>query len=468
MKKRKEFKMEYLLYLFLILSPFFDATSFLFRDTFPNSILSPSTILRPIIPLILCLYIFIKDPKMRKIFLIGGIVYGAYMVGHLYATSTVLTDISYKGLASELQFVINYSYMIFLFIAIYWFSKKRGLPYFKQSLTLMLASYLGLIYLAIITGTSSPTYIEGIGYKGWNMSGNGLGAILVLSYTMLLPYLMSEKKKWWVWAILLSLVFFLMILFGTRTGLYGVILVTAFYVCATIFLKLLGHGKINWQRFIVGLLIVSVFGTVLLVKVGSSTLKRQAHLDDVASSIIDPMTKKPSHLTGDTTNIVVSIKEHTAAEASMSETQKKAFLHLYDWATKYDIKSNDQRSQQLFYHTAFFLEQRQPILYLFGNGYQSHFREMTLEMEVPALFFNFGIIGFILYLGPFMAIDVVGVYFCLRHMKKVTIGYVMSLCACLLAFILSFLTGYVYFYVPSMMIAICSHVLLLQEKEQIV
>lgn len=468
MKNRKEFKIEYLLYLFLILSPFFDATSFLFRDMFPNSSLSPSTVLRPIIPLILCLYIFIKDSKTRKYFIGAGIIYGSYMIGHLYATNTVLTSISYKGLFSELQFVINYSYMIFLFYAIYWFSKNKGLPYFKQSLTIMLASYLGLIYLSIVTGTSSPTYIEGIGYKGWNTSGNGLGAILVLSYTLLLPYLLENKKKWWTWVILGSLIFFLLILFGTRTGLYGVILVSAFYMIAMIVLKLLKKPKVNWRCLIIFVVILFLVGGFLLVKVGSKTLKRRQHLNEIASSIIDPMTGKPAHLTGDTTNIVVSIKENTYEKGSISETQKQAFLKLYDMANKYHIASHDQRSQQLLYHTSFYLEQKDPILYLFGNGYQSHHREMTFEMEVPALFFNFGIIGFILYLGPFMVIDIQGILFCFKNMKKVTIGYIMSLCACLLAFILSFLTGYVYFYVPSMMIAVCSHILLLQEKENII
>lgn len=457
--------MEYLLYLFLILSPFFDATSFLFRDMFPNSTLSPSTVLRPIIPFILCLYIFIKDSKTRKYFITGGIIYGCYMLGHLYATSTVLTSISYKGLSSELQFVMNYSYMIFLFYAIYWFFKNRGLPYLKQSLTIMLASYLGLIYLSILTHTSSPTYIEGIGYKGWNASGNGLGAILVLTYTLLLPYLMKNKKKWWTWVILGSLIFFLLILFGTRTGLYGVILVSAFYVVATIFLKLFHRGKINWKLFTVGVVILLLVGSVLLVKVGSRVLKRRQHLNEITSSIMDPLTGKPAHLTGDTNQIVVSIKKKTYEKGSISETQKKALLKLYDMASKYNIASHDQRSQQFLYHTAFYLEQHDPVLYLFGNGYQSHHREMTLEMEVPALFFNFGIIGFILYLGPFIILDIQGIIFCFQNRKRVTIGYAMSLCACLLAFILSFLTGYVYFYVPSMMIAVCSHILLLQEKK---
>lgn len=465
MKKRNIFQIEYLLYLFLILSPFFDATSFLFRTIFPQYLLSPSTILRPIIPLILCLYIFIKDPKSRIHFILGGIIYTSYMIGHLYATDMVLTSISYKGLSGELQFVINYSYMIFLFYAIYWLLKNKKLPYLKQSLTLMLTSYLGLIYLSIVTGTSSPTYIEKIGYKGWNMSGNGLGAILVLTYTLLLPYLMEHKKKWWTWMILVSLIFFLLVLFGTRTGLYGVILVSAFYLVINITRKLLKRPNINWKLFSLILVVVLLIGSFLMVQIGSKTLKRRQHLENIESSIIDPLTGKPAHLTGDTTRIVVSIKENTYEEGSISETQKKAFLKLYDMANKYNIASHDQRSQQLLYHTAFYLEQKNPILYLFGNGYQSHHREMTFEMEVPALFYNFGIIGFLLYLGPFILLDIYGVIFFLKHIKKLSIGYVMSLCACLLAFILSFLTGYVYFYVPSMMIAVCSHILLLQEMD---
>ena len=52
--------MENLLVIFLILCPIFDILSFIFRNVFNTSI-SPSTILRPIIPLIVFIDIFINS-----------------------------------------------------------------------------------------------------------------------------------------------------------------------------------------------------------------------------------------------------------------------------------------------------------------------------------------------------------------------------------------------------------------------
>lgn len=466
MKKKIEFKMEYLLYLFLILNPFFDTLSFIFRNNFPDIPLSPSTILRPIIPLILCLYIFIKDKNMRKYFIGGGVLYTGYMIIHLYGTSLVLNPLSYGTIINELQFVINYTYMIFLFFAIYWFSKNRDLKYFKHSLIIMLAGYLFLIYLSIITGTSSPTYIEGIGYKGWNTSGNGLGAILVLLYSLLLPDFIKLKNKWWVYLIGGSLIVFLLFLFGTRTGLYGVILVSLFYLFSSIFIYIYQKKRHLIKYIIFGFIIVLVIGIPFFLKYSSNLLERRKHLNDITNSIIDPLTNKPAHLTGDITNIIVDIKKGII-DPKVSKASKKSFLELYEKANKYNLASHDQRSQQFIYHTSYYLNQKNPILYLFGNGYQSHFRELTLEMEVPAMFYNFGIIGFIIYLGPFIVIMIYGLYFLFKKLKDINIFYLMSLCTCVLAFLLSFLTGYVYFYTPSMLIVVCANICLLKEVDKI-
>ncbi|HAB67392.1 MAG TPA: hypothetical protein DCE23_08500, partial [Firmicutes bacterium] len=106
MKKIKDFKIEYLLYLFVIISPFLDVLSFLFREWFPNALISPSTIIRPLIPLILLVYVFFKDKDVRKKLLILGIIYVIYGGIHLYLYNNIITGISYGGLFSEAQYVI--------------------------------------------------------------------------------------------------------------------------------------------------------------------------------------------------------------------------------------------------------------------------------------------------------------------------------------------------------------------------
>ena len=87
-------------------------------------------------------------------------------------------------------------------------------------------------------------------------------------------------------------------------------------------------------------------------------------------------------------------------------------------------------------------------------------------MEVPAFFYNFGIVGFILYLGPFLFLMISGIYTFFKCHMKVSIDYMMYLGGMGLSVVLSCLTGYVYFYVPSMLVVVILFLLFIQEKER--
>ena len=89
-----------------------------------------------------------------------------------------------------------------------------------------------------------------------------------------------------------------------------------------------------------------------------------------------------------------------------------------------------------------------------------------MEMEVPALLCNFGIIGFILYFGPFLTIFLYGIYKIYKNRKNIEIDSIMYLTGVGLAIILSSLSGYVFFNISSMTMAIISlKGLLFSQKE---
>ena len=48
-----------------------------------------------------------------------------------------------------------------------------------------------------------------------------------------------------------------------------------------------------------------------------------------------------------------------------------------------------------------------------------------MEMEIPAFLFNFGIIGFILYFGPFLALFLYFMYFGIRNIRKIDSEYII-------------------------------------------
>ena len=68
-KIKQIFNVENILYLFIIICPVLDMLSFIFRNIF-NTNISPSTILRPIIPMAIILYIFLKDKIKIKLMLV--------------------------------------------------------------------------------------------------------------------------------------------------------------------------------------------------------------------------------------------------------------------------------------------------------------------------------------------------------------------------------------------------------------
>ena len=66
-------------------------------------------------------------------------------------------------------------------------------------------------------------------------------------------------------------------------------------------------------------------------------------------------------------------------------------------------------------------------------------------MDIPAFLFNFGIVGFLLYFGPFLAIFVYGIYFGIRKIKNIDSEYIMYVLGIGLAFAISVFSGYVFF-----------------------
>ena len=75
-----------------------------------------------------------------------------------------------------------------LFIYIWVFKDKENIERLSKSVWIANTIYILSIFIAILTRTSSNTYIEGMGYKGWFESGNSLSSILILSLFMIIKY----------------------------------------------------------------------------------------------------------------------------------------------------------------------------------------------------------------------------------------------------------------------------------------
>ncbi|MBR0351180.1 MAG: O-antigen ligase family protein [Clostridia bacterium] len=465
--KKIKFNPETLLCIFIVLCPILDMASFIFRNSL-NTSLSPSTFIRPIIPIIIMGYLFFKNDKKFKIkSIIIGTIFIAYGIIHIYCFNKIRTLSSYSNATHEMQYLVNYSFMILnLFLFIYFF-KGENTEKLRKSVFIAASIYIVSIFIAIITKTSSATYLEEqIGYKGWFESGNSICSILLLSMFCFLPLLKDKKYKIGVGIITILIGIFLTMYVGTRVGLFGFILVFTLYIVSEIIQELFKSKKINKKVTIIGIIaIIAIVGAVTIF--GSTTLKRRNDLKEKEQTIIDKEKNQQSHITGDLLNIAKKIENGTLEEGYMDEAQKQSVIDLYNKANEINLKNTDRRMQQLIYNMALVKNQKNPLLIIFGNGYVLNFYELVFEMEVPAILLNFGVFGFALYLGPFIAIFLYALIKEIKNIKNIDAEFVRLFLGCGFAFALSFLSGYTFFNQSSALIIVVICALLFDKTKNL-
>ena len=223
--------------------------------------------------------------------------------------------------------------------------------------------------------------------------------------------------------------------------------------------------SVNLKKFgIILTTIIILIGSVLVG--GKNSFKRRENIKEVGSEMIDPLTNEETHLTGDLTNFVVQIKNDNL-DISLSDEQINALLKTYDKANEIELPNSNRRLQQLIYQHYLYHEEFSVETFLFGTGYLNNYPELTLEMELPAFLYNFGVIGLILYLGPFIFIIIKGIITFIKKRGIVSINYLMYFICIILSLFLSCLTGYVYFYVSSMLVVLMLYILFISEEENL-
>ena len=379
-----------------------------------------------------------------------GTIYALYGLVHLVLFQQLKTDMSYSNMIHEAQYIVNYSFFALnLFIYTYIFKEKETNK-LKMSVLIALAIYIISIYLSIITKTSSSTYIEGMGFKGWFESGNSLSSILTLGLFVVVP-MIKKVKKYIMLPLLAGIGSFMCLLIGTRVGLFGFILVLGVYVAAEVITSVIQKKKIN--KILLGCIIAGVIGTICFVVVlGSNTLARRKHLKDIEGDIVD--NGEQSHISGSLLKIKNRIEQGNLPEFELSKPAQKSILDLYNYANEHNIINNDMRRQQTLYNIFLVKNQANPLLMLFGNGYMVNFRELVLEVEMLALLTNFGLFGFVLYVGPLLSIFIYGIIVGIKNRKKIDTEYLMLLGGIFLSFALSTLSGYTFFNSSSMMMVV--------------
>ncbi len=446
-KIKQKITLENLLCLFIIICPILDIISFIFRNYFKTSI-SPTTILRPIIPIVVFAVLFFKENNKKQKILVM-LTYFLYSIIHLIIFKQLKNGSSYGSIANEAQYLINYFIMIVNIYIFFKVIKDKGKV--EKSVFISLLIYIITLYFSIITKTSSSTYLEKIGYKGYFESGNSLCTVLLLELCIILgKFEIKDLKK----VILIMFTgIYLTMLSGMRTGLFGFGLIIGIYIIGK-FLENIKENKKFSKKQIVSVTLIVILTIIAIFILGSKTLQRRKLLMENEKNNIDIETGEERYVTGDILNLYKKIKNGELKENFMSEAENRAIVEFCDYAKKIKLSNVNLRKQQLIYNIILVKEQKNPILILFGNGYKNQTGELVMEMEIPAILLNFGIVGFILYIGPIIYILGREIYIFIKNKNQEKIENIMYITGSLLAIGLSCFSGYVYFSLSSMTMAI--------------
>ena len=447
MKIKEKLTLENLMCLFVILCPVLDIISFLFRNYFNTSI-SPTTILRPLIPCIVFIILFFKEKNKGKKIIVG-LIYLIYSIIHLIIFQKLHNESSYGNITNEMQYLINYGIMIMNLYLFFTVIKDKGK--LKKSVLISISIYVISLFFSIITRTSSSTYLEGIGYKGYFESGNSLCTVLLLGLCIIFGDL--NLKDWKKILLIILTGTYLTMLSGMRTGLFGFGLIVAVFIAGKFFINIRDNVKFS-KKQIIAISTAIVIAIIMITVLGSQTIERRKLLKQNEAINIDEETGETRFVTGDILNIYKKIQNGTLEENYMSDAEQRAIVKFCDYAKKTNLSNVNLRKQQLIYNLILVREQKNPLLILFGNGYKNQTGELVMEMEIPAMVCNFGVIGFILYFGPFAVLGCVAFWRAFKERKVIKIDTVMSLLGMVLAVGLSCLSGYVFFNLSSMTMAI--------------
>ena len=439
-KVKKSFYAENLICLFIILNPILDIISFLVRNHFseyPETASSITALIRPIIPMILSIYVFIKasNESKRKLLLLV-FVYLLYAVEHMLICLDSFKVWSYGTPMRELSFIINYTFFILTIIVfksiigsdsklkIAKHSKDVIAKKVSNSVVIALAIYIVSIFISIITKTSSYTYPEvDIGYKGWIESGNSLSIFLIVSFGFLLSMIKIPNKKDGIICqvgyvtLAIATMIYLVFLMGTRVGLYGTFIILVIWALLQLIIDK------NIKLFVIGIIVITILGGCVY-KFGTATFNRRSQLEqanqeseeiyaiesqneEIPVNIDGPKEfeepdEEKKHVTKDIEDVHNKIKKNDVPVDYMTTPQKESIKKLYEEANQKQLDSNDNRSQQLIYHINLVKQERDVYKVFFGNGFQTPPGELILEKEFLALIFNFGICGFLLFYSPIL------------------------------------------------------------------
>lgn len=451
MSEKKQQTILNIILIFVLLQPIFDILSRLaILDFIPNI----STYLKPLFVFGLGAYLLFKYNPFKKKWITYIIVFSLFTIGHLFLLYQLLLGKSL--ILHEFRFIINIAYMIALFICMFtlyhWCKdKEKMLKQIKYTVVFTFGIYFAFYLLAIVTGTSGMTYEYSdkykLGYKGWYDSGQILGHALSILFPIILYFILKPKNHKVIRFIFLALVVLVVSLLGTKVPYFITLIVLIFYILLLIFFRII-HQKPVGTKFnilIVVIAIITMLSTYQFTPVAYNTdINNKNAQIELANYNLDSLSGKKKHV-----DYEKIIKDNPNANLSYVKKyfqwSQKASDYLTEQFYNGTVHPSNTRAKQLVYSLKKY-ELADVQYKLLGIGYLNQDSILALESDFFMAIFNFGILGFILFLCIPLWAFFKSFKFALKNIKRIDLEMCMLLMGLGIFFCISIYAGYTYIY----------------------
>ncbi|PFJ17084.1 hypothetical protein COD67_16980 [Bacillus cereus] len=362
-----------------------------------------------------------------------GIVLAIGLVNNLMVKSPI-------SFGEEVKFILKSLYpIVLLFGYIIACKELKNKEYaFHKIITYFLYATLILsisIITAMLTSTDFPSYPNSkIGSRGWFFAGNDLSAIFAIMFPIVVLYSIQKtpsfsKAYYWIPTVLAM---YASIMIGTKVG-YGAIFITLSIALLFLFVEYIIHRKKEGKGFtyLVNTIVAAiVLGGLLVLTPHTPIAKNMSiHLQiyEYKKAVQDEKERREGKLiTADSEEV----RKHNQGELTDSEMKSLIYSDRDKLLNVYKQYYKDAPLSQK----------------LFGMGYAGNYtvKPKLVEMDFHDLFFAFGIVGFLMYLIPFLYFGIKIFIRIITNFKKLlSVKHMLLASTLVLSLGIGFMSGHV-------------------------
>ena len=368
--------MESLLILFILLQPFIDLLTSLSILVLEIN-LTFGVFIRFGVMFLICIYILMSSYKHKKAMILYLILFAGILLVGLVSNYFVKDPIS---LFAELQNVAKVVYFpILLFGYLIVFDKIKKNEKLKRKVqTNIFYSMLVIsivMVLAVLTNTEILSYESNkLGHQGWFFAGNELGAILGMSFGLVVYFVIMQTTSWkkvYLW-IPVGLMMFSLLELGTKVG-YGAILII---LMISLIMTLVGYVKNRKNQVDAKPFKINMSVNILFL---------------ILFALYTPFTPVAFNLNVHIDWVDLNEPHKGSSLEEEDERKKKAVENIV-----FSGREDFLKMYQSAYRDAPVIQK----LFGMGDGGNNVNEGHPIEMDFYDLFFSLGIIGFLAYLLP--------------------------------------------------------------------